>query len=168
MKLIDEKGKIFGKLNIIDIIVVLVIIAVVAAAGIRLTSSKRNIDGLNPLDEDKYCYITVFSSLQVPEVGENLKVGEHVAAGGKLTDAEIVDVKSEPAAYVGTDAAGKAVLSEQPLWKDVTVVIKEKIDPSSVVLKVGGQEARVGYNYIIKTQSVEANGRIRNIEWKDE
>ncbi len=168
MKFIDDKGKLFGKVNIVDIIVVLVIVAIVAAVAVRFTSDKLNANGLNPASEDQYCYVTAYSSLQVPEVAASLKVGDHIVAGGKYTDAEIVDIKVEPAAYVGVNTEGKAVYSEHPLWKDVTVVIKEKIDPSNITIKVGGQEARVGYSYIVKTQTVEANAKIRGIEFKPE
>lgn len=168
MKLIDEKGKLFGKLNIVDLIVVVVIVVLIAAVAVRFTSSKLNANGLNPASEDQYCYVTAFASLQVPEVAESLKIGDHVVAGGKYTDAEIVDIKVEPAAYVGVNSEGKAVYSEHPIWKDVTVVIKEKINPSNITIKVGGQEARVGYSYIIKTQTVEANAKIRGVEFKDE
>ncbi len=168
MKLIDEKGKLFGKLNIVDLVVVVVIVAIVATVVVRFTSSKLNANGLNPATPDQYCYITAYSSLQVPEVAEALKVGDHIVNSGKYTDAEIVDIKVEPAAYVGVNSEGEAVYSEHPLWKDITVVIREKIDPSNVTIKVGGQEARVGYSYIIKTQTVEANAKIRGVEFRDE
>ena len=85
----------------------------------------------------------------------------------QYTDAEIVDIKVQPAAYIGVNSEGKAVYSEHPLWKDITVVIKEKVDPSNITLKVGGQEARVGFSYIVKTQTVEANAKIRGVEFKD-
>lgn len=168
MKLIDEKGKLFGKLNIVDLVVVVVIVAIIAAVAVRFTSSKLNANGLTPASEDQYCYVTAFASLQVPEVAEALHVGDHIAAGGKFTDAEIVSVDVQPAAYIGVNSEGKAVYSEHPLWKDVTVVIKEKIDPSNITIKVGGQEARVGFSYIVKTQTVEANAKIRGIEFKSE
>lgn len=168
MKLIDEKGKLFGKVNLVDILVVILVVGLVAGVGVRLTSKKLNANGGNPLtSKDQYCYVTVFSSLVVPEIADNLKVGDKLVANNAYTDAEVVSVKSEPAAYVGVNSEGKAVYSEHPIWKDVTVVVKEKVDPSSVILKVGNQEARIGYNYILKTQTVETNCKIRGIEFKD-
>ena len=104
----------------------------------------------------------------MPEISQSLEVGEKVVANSQYTDAEIVSIEETPAAYVATNDDGEAVLSEHPLWKDVTVVVKEKVDPSSVILKVGGQEVRVGYSYILKTQTVETNCKIRAIEFKDE
>ena len=37
MKVVDEKGKIFGKLNIIDLLVILLLIAAVALVGYKAT-----------------------------------------------------------------------------------------------------------------------------------
>lgn len=168
MKLIDEKGKLFGKVNLVDILVVVLVVALVAGAVVRVTSSRYNAAGSNPLtSKEQYCYVTVFSSLVVPEIAENLHEGDRLVANNAYTDAEVVSVKSEPAAYVGVDSNGKAVYSEHPIWKDVTVVVKEKVDPNDVILKVGNQEARIGYNYILKTQTVETNCKIRGIEFKD-
>ena len=40
MKLIDEKGKLFGKVNVVDLIVIIIIAGIVGAVGYRLTSSR--------------------------------------------------------------------------------------------------------------------------------
>ena len=168
MKLIDEKGKLFGKVNVVDLIVIIIIAGIVGAVGYRLTSSRVNVGGGNPVTtEDKYCYVTLYSPLVVPEISQQLNVGDKLVANSKYTDAEIVSIDEKPAAYVSTNSDGEAVLSEHPIWKDVTVVVKEKIDPSNVILKVGNQEARVGYSFILKTQTVETNCKIRGIEFKD-
>ncbi len=169
MKIVDEKGKLFGKVNVVDLIVLIIIIGIIGAVGYRLTSSRVNVGGGNPVNtEDQYCYVTLYSSLVVPEISQSLSVGDKLVANSKFTDAEIVSIEEKPAAYVATNDKGEAVLSEHPIWKDVTVVVKEKIDPTSVILKVGNQEARVGYSFILKTQTVETNCKIRGIEFKDE
>lgn len=168
MKLVDENGKIFGKVNIVDLIVVVLIVAIAAAGVIRVSSKKLNADGSEETAGDEYCYVTLLSSLVVPEVAEGLKVGDKLVANNAYTEAEVVSIDVAPAAYVGTNSEGMAVYSEHPLWKDVTVVVKEKVNPKSVILKVGNQEARVGYSYILKTQTVETNCKIRGIEFKSE
>lgn len=169
MKLIDEKGKLFGKVNVVDLIVFLIVVGVVCAVTYRLTSSRVNVGGGNPVTTDEqYCYVTLYSSLVVPEISQSLNVGDKLVANSKYTDAEIVSIDEKPAAYVATNSEGEAVLSEHPIWKDLTVVVKEKVDPTSVILKVGNQEARVGYSYILKTQTVETNCKIRGIEFKDQ
>lgn len=166
--MIDKKGKLFGIVNIVDLIVVLIIIAIVGAVGYRMFSSKLNaVQGTTLSDEDQYCYVTVVASQVVPEIADNLKAGQKLVANNAFTDAEIVSVECEDADYVGVNSEGKAVKSKHPMWKDITCVVKEKINPNSVILKVGEQEVRVGYNFIVKTQTVETNSRIRDIEFKE-
>ncbi len=170
MKLIDEKGRIFSKLNIVDLIVILVIIAMIAAAVVKVTSGSASQEsgGNTEQTEEQYCYATIIARLQPEEVGNNLKVGDHLVANGGYTDAEIVDVQMKAADYVGVNSEGQTVKSEHPMWKDITIVAKQKLDPSDVTLKLGGQEIRVGYDFIIKTQMVETKATVRNIEWKSE
>lgn len=166
--MIDKKGKLFGLVNVVDLVVVLVIIAVAGAVGYKMFSSRVNVEqGTTVSEGDKYCYVTVVASQVVPEIADQLKVGEKLVANNAFTDAEIVSIKCEAADYVGVNAEGKAVKSKHPMWKDVTCVVKEKINPKSVILKVGGQEVRVGFSYILKTQTVETNSRVRNIEFKE-
>lgn len=168
MKLINEKGKIFGLINIVDLIVLVLIVAVVGAVGYRALSPKVNANSDTQAAEDQYCYVTVMAQQAVPEVAEKLKVGDKLVANNEFTDAEIVSIDVKPASSVNTNSEGKSVLSEHPLWKDLTIVVKEKIDPSSVILKVATQEVRVNYPFILKTQQVECNSKIRGIEFKDE
>lgn len=168
MKFIDEKGRLFNKVNIVDLIVLIVIIALVAAVGVHFASGQDNEANTEITGDDQYCYVTIIARLQPEEVGEYLKVGDHLVANGGYTDAEIIDVSMKPADYVGVSADGITVKSEHPMWKDITVVAKQKLDPSSVTLKFGGQEVRVGNNFILKTQTVEVSATIREIEWKSE
>lgn len=166
MKLINDKGKIFGIINIVDLIVVLIIAAIVGAVGYKALSPRVNAPAEG--EGEKYCYVTLYGSTVVPEAAEKLQPGDKLVANNEFTDGEIVSVDMTPAAYVGVDDEGKAIYSEHPMWKDITVVIKEKIDPSDVILKVGNQEVRVNYTYILKTQQFEGNCKVRGIEFKDE
>lgn len=168
MKLIDDKGKLFGKVNIVDLFVVVIIVALVAAVGYRFLSPAVNNEGTNPLTEDEYCYVTLYCNQMVPEMSSSVKVGDKLVANGKYTDAEIVAIGEKPAAYVGYNSDGVAVLSDHPLWKDLTVVVKEKVSPNDVILKVGDQEVRVGYQYIFKTQRVESGAKVRRVEFESE
>lgn len=166
-KIIDEKGKLFGIVNIVDLLIGLVIIGLVAVVGIRLTSSARNAEGQNPLNAEKEIYVTLYGNSIVPEALETLKPGDKLVANNVFTNAEIVSVDVEPAAYITTDYKGEPHLTEHPMWKDITVVIKDKVNASNPILKAGNQEVRVNYNFILKTQQFEANCKVRKIELKD-
>lgn len=165
MKFIDRKGKIFGIINIVDLLVLFLIIGLISVIVVRFNSKRLNANGSNPASQKEEVFVTLYSSLVVPEIAENLKVGDKLVANNSFTSAEIVSVSVEPAAYVSTNSDGEAVLSQHPLWKDVTVVIKDTVNPSSVILKAGNQEVRVGYSFILKTQTVETNCKIRGVEF---
>lgn len=165
MKIIDRRGKVFGLINIVDLLVLILIIGFISVVVVRFNSQRLNANGGNPLTEKEEVYVTLYASLVVPEIAENLHIGDKLVANSAYTTAEIVDIKVEPAAYVSTNSDGEAVLSEHPLWKDVTVVIKDTVNPSSVILKAASQEVRVGYSFILKTQTVETNTKIRGVEF---
>ena len=40
MKIIDEKGRLFGKINLIDLLVIVLVIAIIAAVGWKLVGKK--------------------------------------------------------------------------------------------------------------------------------
>jgi len=166
MKFIDEKGRLFGIINPVDLIVIVLVLSIVGGIGYRLVSSVMNVSE-DSLEEEKEAYVTLYASLQIPEVAESIKIGDRLVANNEYTDAEVIDVKVTPALYVASNSDGKAIQSEHPLWKDVKITIKEKINTSDVILKVSGQEVRVGYPFVFKTQTVEANSKIRAIEFKD-
>ena len=168
MKILDRKGRLFGKINIVDLFVVLIVVLLACGLIYKKTSKSVNSAQGGANAPDEYCYVTLYCNQMVPEFSKSISIGDHMVANGKFTDATIVAVNEEPAAYVGYDDNGKAVLSQHPLWKDVTVVIKEKISPNPVIRKVGEQEVRVGYQYIFKTQKVESGAKVRRVEFESE
>jgi len=167
VKFINEKGKLFGIINPVDLIVIILLLSIIGGIGYRLVSARLNTEGATIFDDEKEAYVTLYASLVTPEVAEAIKIGDKLIANNQYTDAEVVDVKVEPAAYVSPNSEGKAVKSEHPLWKDLTITVKGKVNTSNVILKVGEQEVRVGFPFIFKTQTVETNSKIRNIEFKD-
>ncbi len=43
MKIIDEKGRLFGKINLIDLLVIVLVVAVVAAVGWKLVGKRQRL-----------------------------------------------------------------------------------------------------------------------------
>ncbi|MCD7905628.1 MAG: DUF4330 domain-containing protein [Clostridiales bacterium] len=153
------------KFNVIDVIVLIVVIAVIAAVVYRIVSVSHNVGDANLLSEEQYMYVELYANQVVPEAVETLKPGDLLVANGAQTTGEVVYVEAEPAAYIGVDSDGNTVLTQHPLWKDLHVIIRDKVNPSEVTLKAGGQEVRVNYTYILKTQQFEGNSKVRNIEF---
>lgn len=167
-KIIDEKGKLFGLVNIVDLMVILVIIALIAVVAIRVVSPKRNAAGTSVINGKQEAYATLYVQNAVPESLDILKVGDKLVANNAFTTAEIVSIESKPADLITTDAQGNAHNVSHPLWLDLIVVVKDEVNPSNPILKIGGQEARVNLPLILKTQKFEANSKVRKIEILDQ
>ncbi|MCD8239509.1 MAG: DUF4330 domain-containing protein [Clostridiales bacterium] len=153
------------KFNLVDAAVLIIIAAVVIAVVYRITSSSRNVGDASLLSEEQYMYVELYANQVVPETVDILQPGDKLVANGKQTTGEIVYVEAEPSAYIGVDSDGNAVLTQHPLWKDLHVIIRDKVNPSEVTLKAGEQEVRVNYTFILKTQQFEGNSKVRNIEF---
>ncbi|MCD7856101.1 MAG: DUF4330 domain-containing protein [Clostridiales bacterium] len=153
------------KFNLVDAVVLIIIAAVVIAVVYRITTSSRNVGGANLLSEEQYMYVELYANQVVPETIDTLQPGDKLVANGKQTTGEIVYVEAEPAAYIGMDNDGNTVLTQHPLWNDLHVIIRDKVNPSEVTLKAGEQEVRVNYTFILKTQQFEGNSKVRSIEF---
>lgn len=161
MKLIDEKGKLFGKINIIDLLVLVVVIAALAFAAFRLLGG----GDANPVDAaTKLTYTARVGPVDQETYDEVLRQLE--AAGGRdqlMADGELVDgyvtgVVAEPHKTYEADANGQVVAStEDPAnggRYDLIFTVEANV-PSVTTNKVGTQEVRVGKTHILKTTHFE-------------
>lgn len=158
-----------GKFNIIDVIVIAIVVIIIGSVGYRIYSSRTNAGGNTLLDEKQYIYAELYANQVVPEAIDTLKAemaaGDRLVANGKQTNGEIVYIEDEPSAYIGMDEAGNTILTQHPLWRDLHVIIRDKVNPGDVTLKAGEQEVRVNYTYILKTQQFEGNTKVRSIKF---
>lgn len=149
MKIVDEKGRLFGKINLIDLLVIVLVIAIVAAVGWKLVGSKA---AAAVSDNQRKLTFTVLFEDQPTEVAQfaETQVGAQLVNNAKLISAEITEVSSLPCA----EEAGN----------DLYVIVKATATFSGNVWTVGSQEVRVGYEYILKTSEFELTGIITGME----
>ncbi len=190
MKILDQKGKLFGKINIIDLLVLIVIAAVIIGiaamilGGGSLSGLLSSGDASEHSEGDgvpvpaKLTYI-VRVTAQQEEVAEQLKKyvsitegkKDQLQHGGKLiADAYVVDFWTEPCRYNvisnGTvEIIGAAEADAAGLVNFCFVV--EAVVGDSITNEIEGQEVRVGKSNIVKTQHFEfANGYVVDCEWE--
>lgn len=174
MKVVDEKGKLFGKLNIIDLLVIVLIIAAAVVVGVKL---------LGGGDEDaapstKLTY-TVRVTAQRTELAERLAEYVNTAtgkkdqlmAGGVMLDAYVLDYWTEPTQYNrmsdGTVEIYDSAAAEEAGLVDICFVIEAYVD-DEVTNVVGTQEVRVGKSHIVKTTHLEfIGGTIESCTWEE-
>lgn len=162
MKVINEKGKLFGLINIIDLCVLLVLVLVVGAVGVKFVGKKAQ----GPVVQPKDVYFTVRCPLFPESAVVALNESKKLVSESNFTDAEIVNVKSNQADYTVPTADGRLNLTKHPLWKDIYITIKIKATPDQATLRIGRQEIHIGGDYIVKTQRVELKGVVQKVEFR--
>lgn len=158
MKIINEKGKLFGIINIIDLALLLIIVALVAGAFLFL----RREGPIETLPTKDF-YVDVRCENYSQEVADSFKVGDRLYYGNAYTNLEIVDVKVEPAKEDVFLPDGTIVVGRHPEKRDITVTVKihdDPIDPNDPMIYFGSLHATVGKQVLLKTTTVEIPGFI--------
>lgn len=160
MKIIDEKGKVLGLVNVIDLIILLVILLVGAGAAYKFTHKSAQ-------GEIKTVEFKVLVPCVRPELAQAVKVGDKMVQGGSYTPVTVKSVEIKPGFSVNTNSAGQKVSSYDPYLKDVFVTNEGKVNLSSATISMGGQEIRVGKDYYVKSRDYELKGTILTVTVKD-
>ncbi|KJS14535.1 MAG: hypothetical protein VR69_17615 [Peptococcaceae bacterium BRH_c4b] len=160
MKLIDEKGKVFGLVNIIDLIILLLIVLVGAGAAYKYTHKSAQ-------GEIRTVEFQVMVPCVRPELAAAVKVGDKMVKDAIYTPVAVKSVDIKPGLSVNLNAQGNKVISYDPYMKDVFVVNEGKVNISSATITMGGQEIRIGKDYYVKSRDYELKGTIMGITIKD-
>jgi hypothetical protein len=159
MRLIDEKGKLFGLVNIIDFVVILMIVLV--AAGVLY---KTNTSSTETVMKDIEVVLRVQN--MYPTIVDSLAVGDKLVAANGYVNATITKIEVAPAGYIVDKPDGTVSLTTHPFRKDLQVTLSAKVAVVGPNISLGGQDLKVEKSYILKTKLVEANGFINSIKVK--
>ncbi len=161
-----KDGKLFGKFNIVDLLVILLLIAAVIFLGMRVIrlNSDPNPAGSN----SRIRYTVKFSSVD-PEVYENAKAhidgGEtQLVAGESFIDGQVVEFWSEPNQLLGELGDGTYVQAQDPYFLTVYATVEAGLT-GTLNNQVVSQEIRIGRTNSLKTLSVELFGTIIDMEY---
>lgn len=171
MKIIDEKGKLFGKINLIDLLVVIVLIAAILFLAFRFTRGGN----ANPINSStKLTYTTLVTNV-TPEVYDEV-LRQLEAAGGKdqlmasgdLLNAYVTKVESRPHKVYEPDSNGVITVSTEQgenAHLDLVFTVEAYV-VNPIVNEVGTQEVRVGKTHILKTVHFEFSyGTVLTCDW---
>ena len=158
MKLVDEKGKLFGKLNIVDLLVIIVIVAAAVLLAFKLLGGSGGVGAAVPqvtytvrvMEVDQATYDSVRQYVDSASGKQ-----DQLMANGQLLDGYIVDVTAEAHVAAPGDKVGGETL-------DLLFTIVAT--PSNTV---GTQEVRIGKTHIVKSQHIEfEEGVIMTCQWE--
>ena len=172
MKLVDEKGKLFGILNIIDLLVILLLIVAVALIGWKVLkkdgASNANRTILTYTVEVKGVDQEVYEGIKAYVPGES-GIGDQLMANGSMVDAYVTSVTAAPheGGLTMTDVNGNELtFPVQDDSLDLTFTIRANVT-NAVTNEVGTQEVRTGKTHIVKTVHFElTNGLITSCKWE--
>ena len=161
MKIINEKGKLFGLINVIDLAVVL-ILGLLVVGGVKRMQSKPIV-----VSESSKAYITY----EVPEVRmvtvDNIIVGDplyHYDKGDFV--GTIVEKSFEPFTEP-LEKDGEWINAEVPGKYTVTIKVESDVRNNPDVIVVGGEQTRVGIQYRMKNKNIAFFGTALGMEVLD-
>lgn len=164
MKLINEKGKLFGIINVVDLIIVVMVIAMVGAVATQILGSRVQAAVSPQVDCTMEVCIIGTAPRLLNELERQDLVGEKLVSGNEYLDAYVEDVWFEDYITQAVRDDGIIVDAVDPSKKDVIVKIKCKVAKGTASPKIGSQELRAGRTYIVKTQTFESSGTIRYVD----
>lgn len=163
MKIIDEKGKLFGLVNIVDLMVLVAVLAATAAIGVKLFAA--------PIAEyvaPSVPMTTVFrvrgaSDLLVNEINRNPLEGKKLVAGTEFIDAEVLSCEIEDYVVQVMTDDGRIVDATDPTKKDIVITVVSTVARGTATPKIGNQEVRAGRTFIFKTVDFEMIANIDSV-----
>lgn len=168
MRIIDEKGKLFGKLNIIDLIAIILIVAVACLLGYKLMSNSGGFAG-----EGQRVVYTVKVQGVDAKVYESIQgmLPSQLMASNEMLDGYVTAVEATP---IAEDTYGlkkrPGVVDDYTITRsaagsyDLVFTIEATVK-NNISSELGTQEIRVGKSHIVKTTTFELeNGIILTCE----
>jgi len=160
LKFIDERGRLFGIVNLVDMLVLLALLLVLGG-GYYKYKGPGAIAG-----EEKTVRFTVIAPIQRPEAVGAIKAGDRIVSGSSFTGVVIKEIKTRPSEMVATTADGSRVLTQDPYYLDVIATMEGKTTVSGATINLGGQEIRSGKDYFVKSLTYEVKGVITEVQVK--
>lgn len=171
VKIMDEKGRLFGKLNVIDLLVILLVIG--AAVFLFLRREKPDPQPQEPEPKFELTYQVQVSRLD-PKIYESIKqyvdpeqgLKDQLFESNQYLDAYVTDCAVSPhVEYVATsDGQIKRVESRGDDQRLDAVVTLQGWATDPMTNQVGSQQLRAGAGYYIQTTHFEISGVILSVE----
>ncbi|MGI6605063.1 MAG: DUF4330 domain-containing protein [Firmicutes bacterium] len=163
MPLIDKQGRLFGRVNIIDLAVLVLVLAVAARLGLR----SRMLTAVNPSTTSPVEVVILVEDVRqatadAMQEGENVLNTKSNAVLGKLAAKDV-----RPAAKEVETADGRLVRAESSFRKDVYVTIRGQGQVTPNVILLGGYEMRVGASVAIKGLKFSVNGTVMSVQTEE-
>ncbi|MDD2554407.1 MAG: DUF4330 domain-containing protein [Desulfotomaculaceae bacterium] len=158
MKIIDEKGKFLGLVNIVDLLVLAAVLLVIGGAVYKIMGQDK------VQNAPKSVQVTVLTPAIRPEMLTNVQVGDKMVSGSSFTNVVVKDFKIQPAYMITSDSNGQRVETIDPYLKDVIFTLEGTTVISAGTINLGGQDIRCNKEYYVKSLLYEFKGQVMDVE----
>ena len=160
-----KDGKLFGKINIIDLLVLLLVAAAAVFLGMRM--GNRNSTPSNAPTTSRIRFEVKVPRID-PEVYEAAKAridaGEtQLVAGESLIDGYVLDIRAVPQYTTVANADGQYVSTEDPYYLNVYFTVEAAVS-NPITNLVATQETRIGATVWVKTLGIQFSGTVTAME----
>ncbi len=162
MKIIDKKGRLFGLINIVDLLVIILLLALVMV-GVKRFGNKAAVGEATT----KKGVITAEVKDVRDVTANNIKVGDPIydydkgTYLGKIITAEVEPYKDK------TEYQGKFYNAEVPDKFRVIITIDADVKETQDFYQVGTEQVRIGAEMRIKNKSITTFMTILGVEVKN-
>lgn len=160
MKIIDNKGRLFGIINVIDLAVILIFATILIFGISRMTKNTAT-------SRETKTAIVTYEISDVREVTvNNINVGDslyHYDKGtyiGTIVSKDVQNYKDE------TDSNGTWYNSDVPGKYNVIIEVEAQIEETDQYYLVGGEQTRVGNQFRLKNKNFTSFGTCFGVEVK--
>ena len=163
-----KNKKLFGKLNIIDILILLILIAALVFAAVRLVGGKGADAALSAEESSEAVQNLRFTVLcqEIP-----LELAEHAVSALNGEDILIGEDTVSPRRIFNSNVLYDAMIVDSEIIEkeDGLADLLLTVDAAATVKKgafsIGLQEIRIGVSYIAKTTCLELVGQVQSLEF---
>jgi len=166
--LIDEKGRILKRFNIIDfLVIVLIVVAIIFSA--RTVCKIKNTAASAPFIKQT-AYIWVRADGVLPEVSKQVKEGDMLINEFSYPRGVVKDVISRRANQQPIERNGQLVIMENPLLNQLMILIEAElmIGDSGFYYQDTGVMIKAGKGFQVQTKYYYFTSIVTRIKLKDE
>lgn len=160
MALIDNKGRLFGIINIVDLAVLLVLILLAGGIAYKFLMEPGKETGKRNY---KIYTVTVKCPMVEESVVDKIKKGDRIYYSDAFVNGVVKSVRYEDAKEAVLTTYGDYVIATHPYLKDVYVTLEVTCDASSKAIMLGRYQVNLGKDFTMKTTRVEILGKVIDI-----
>ena len=154
-RFLDERGRIFGKVNVVDLVVMLVIVAIVVFAVVRFggaTAQRAPLKVTYTVEEVR--------QLTVDAIQDVVDVNGTVTDEGGTVLGKVEGVEVQPTQVEYMTPEGELKAFDSPIMKDVKITVRGEGSKSGETWRIGSVPIRVGKKVTLIGSGFEVQSQI--------